>query len=227
MPRFRSMSRTETDHPAVKAVYDRYFGDRDPAVELGVVPERGSTRGDYWSVTALAPEILEWVEHGLGIFLVGNETYPDGPSLRLDPKLRELAVVRAGWARGSQFVFSQHSKALRNTGIGEEKVAAVRYWQTAECYSPVERAVLAYTDGLVLNGGRIPDEHVDALKAHLSDEEIVELTYVAATYEMFATVCRALRVEFDDRPDPVVEIVPKDGQSIFNLGNAADNAESN
>jgi alkylhydroperoxidase family enzyme len=218
MPIVRDMSRSETDHPVVKAVYDRFFGDRDPSKEPGVAPERGGTPGTYWTTTALAPEILEWVEHGLGIFLTGNESYENGPALRLNPQLREFGIVRAGWARGSQFVFSQHSKALRMTGVSEEKVAAVPYWQTADCYTPAERAVLAYTDGLVLSGGRIPDQHVAELKKHLSDEEIVELTYAATLWEMFATICKALRVEWDDRPDPIVEIDAPKEMAQFNLG---------
>jgi len=218
MPRLRDLSRNESDHPVIKAVYDRFFGTRDPAEEPGVLPERGGTPGTYWTVTALSPEILEWVEHGLGIFLAANESYEKGPSVRIDPQLKELAICRAGWARGSQFVFSQHSKGLRMTGIDEEKVKAVPYWQTADCYTPLERAVLAYTDGLVLGGGRIPDEHFEALKAHLPDEEILELTYVAALWEMFATICKALQVEFDDRPDPIVEVPLPGGDSVFNLG---------
>ena len=33
---------------------------------------------------------------------------------------------------------------------------------------------------------------------HLSEEEILELTYVTLTYELHATMCRALRLEYDD-----------------------------
>ncbi len=46
----------------------------------------------------------------------------------------------------------------------------------------------------------------DALRRHLSDEEILELTYITCMYEMHATMSRALRTEFDDRPEPIVEI---------------------
>ena len=58
--------------------------------------------------------------------------------------------------------------------------------------------MLAYTDELVLAGGRVADGTFEALRAHLSDEEILELTYVTLTYELHATMCRALRLEYDD-----------------------------
>ena len=44
------------------------------------------------------------------------------------------------------------------------------------------------------------------LKAHLSDEEILELTYITCTYAMHATISRALRLEFDERDEPIVEM---------------------
>jgi hypothetical protein len=66
--------------------------------------------------------------------------------------------------------------------------------------------VLAYTDALVFDGGRVPDGLFDQLRAHLSDEAILELTYITAMYEMHAVISRALRLEFDDRDEPMVEI---------------------
>ncbi len=135
------------------------------------------------------------------------------PSRRLDPRLRELGQTRAGWARGSQFVFSQHCKSLRALGVGEEQIAAIPAWQTADCFSPAERAVLAYADCLCYDGGRVPDGVFEALRAHLGDEEILELTYITCLYEMHATMSRALRVEFDDRPEAVVEVAASADQA--------------
>jgi alkylhydroperoxidase family enzyme len=132
---------------------------------------------------------------------------------KLDPKLRELGQARAGWARGSQFVFSQHCKAARDAGLTDEQVAAIPAWNSADCFSPLERAVLAYTDDLVMNGGRVPDATFARLKKHLSDEEILELTYVTCLYEMHATMCRALRLEYDDVDERVVEIAAPEGAS--------------
>jgi alkylhydroperoxidase family enzyme len=125
--------------------------------------------------------------------------------------LRELGQSRAGWARGSQFVFSQHCKQMRALGVPEEKVQAVAHWQVSPHFNELERAVLAYTDGLVLDGGRVHDEIFAVLKAHLPDEQILELTYITCLYEMHATMSRALRLEFDDRPEPVVEAEAPEG----------------
>jgi len=109
---------------------------------------------------------------------------------KLDPKLRELGQTRAGWARGSQFV------------------------SVADCYEPVERAVLAYTDAMVLQGGRVADGIFAALKKHLSDEEILEFTYIVGMYDMHAMISKALRLEYDDVDDRIVEIAaPSDAST--------------
>ena len=57
-----------------------------------------------------------------------------------------------------------------------------------------------------------------ALQAHLSDEEILELTYMTALYDMHAVMSRALRLEYDDRADPIVEIAAPEGAEARDVG---------
>jgi hypothetical protein len=51
------------------------------------------------------------------------------------------------------------------------------------------------------------------LKKHLSDEEILELTYITALYDFHAVISKALRLEYDDVDDRIVEIPAPDGQA--------------
>jgi alkylhydroperoxidase family enzyme len=201
MPRLKQVSRDQV-YPNGRKLYDAIFGDRDPVTQPGTAT---GTPGNWWTVFALVPDCLDHAVAGFGLYRSSRR--------KLDPKLRELGQVRGGFARQSQFVFSQHCKACRAVGLSDEKVEAIPHWQTATCYSAVERAVLAYTDCLVLEGGRVPDGVFEALRAHLSDEEILELTYVTCMYEMHATMSRALRLEYDDVDDRIVEIAAPSGAS--------------
>jgi alkylhydroperoxidase family enzyme len=115
-------------------------------------------------------------------------------------------------------VFSQHCKSLRALGVGEDKIAAIPHWQAAGCFTEVERLVLAYADCLVLDRGRVPDGLFAALKAHLGDEQLLELTYVTALYLQHAVMSRALRTEFDDRDEPIVEVAAPEGQAARDVG---------
>lgn len=200
MPRLRQVSRAEAS-PLATMLYDRLFGpERDPVEVPGT---EAGTPGNWWTVFALVPDVLEHAVRGFQLYR--------SPDRVLDPKLRELGMTRAGWAVGSQFVFSQHCKSCRGVGIAEEKIEAIPSWSTSSCFDAVERAVLAFTDGLVYDSGRVAQGIIDVLRAHLSDEEILELTYLTSLYLMHAVMSRALHLEFDDKPDPVVEIPAPEG----------------
>ncbi len=206
MPRLRQVPRAEAA-PEVIPLYDLLFGDRDPVAEPGT--ETG-TPGNWWTVFALVPDAFQHAVQGFQFYRSRKR--------KLDPQLRELGQTRTGFARGSQFVFSQHCKSCRSVGLSEEKIQAIPAWSTAEVFAPVERAVLAYTDAYVLDGGRVPDGTFADLQAHLSDEEILELTYTIGLYEMHATMCRALRLEYDDVAERVAEIpapTPEANQDVM------------
>mgnify|MGYP000995256801 CR=1 FL=1 len=195
MPRLGEVSRADATAPVVTMMYDFLFGDRDPVTEPGTTT---GTPGNWWTVFAAVPDIFD---NCLGGFAVYRN-----PERRLDPQLRELAQTRVGWACESQFVYSQHCKSCRTVGIPEEKIAAIPHWSTSDLFSPLERAVLAYTDALALQLGRVPDGLFDALRDGLSDHEILELTFITSLYLMHGVMSRALRTEYDDRDDPIVEV---------------------
>jgi alkylhydroperoxidase family enzyme len=195
MPRLHQVSRAEAKAEIVLKLYDRLFGERDPVSQPGTAT---GTRGDWWTVFALAPDIFQHAVDGFGVY-----RHPDR---RLDPVLRELGQTRAGWVKASQFVFSQHCKSLRGLGVAEDKIAAIPAWTVSDLFSDQERAVLAYADCLTQAGGRTPDAVFDKLKSFLSDVEILELTYITCLYDMHAVMTRALRLELDDRDDPIVEV---------------------
>jgi len=198
MPRLPQVSRDQAT-PEIRKMYEQLFGERDPVAEPGTAT---GTPGDWWTVFALVPDVFKHAVAGFGLYRSSRR--------KLDPKLRELGQTRAGFARGSQFVFSQHCKACRAAGLSEAQIEAIPSWSTASCFSGAERAVLAYTDALVLDGGRVPDGLFAELESHLSPEEILELTYITCTYELHATMCRALRLEYDDVPERIVEIPAPD-----------------
>ncbi len=139
--------------PIVLSMYDRLFGDRDPVAEPGTAT---GTPGDWWTVFANSPDVLEHACRGFGLYA--------SPNRKVSAALRELGQTRAGWLVGSQFVFSQHCKSCRALGYSEEKIEALKAWGVSDLFSPLERALLAYTDALVLGFGRVDDAVFDAMQ---------------------------------------------------------------
>ncbi|TNE35999.1 MAG: carboxymuconolactone decarboxylase family protein [Alphaproteobacteria bacterium] len=199
MPRLKQAGR-EAGNPFANQIFDLLFGERDPLLEPGTAT---GTPGNWWTVFNIVPDAFKHTTEGFQFYR--------SKARQISPKLRELGQIRAGFAVGSQFVFSQHCKACRDVGFSEEQIAAIPHWQVAGCFDETERAVLAYTDALVLQRGRVADGIFDELKRHLSDEEILEFTYITCTYMMHAIMSRALRLEYDDVDERVVEIAAPSG----------------
>jgi alkylhydroperoxidase family enzyme len=208
VPRLRQVPAAEVTDETTRGAYRSLFGDRDPVAEPGTAT---GTPGNWWTVFANAPDVLRHAMRGFALYA--------GDRLELRPDLRELAQARVGWAVGSRFVFSQHCKGARAAGVGEEKVAAIPHWSAASCFDDTERAVLAYTDCLALQAGRVPDGLFAQLRERFSDRAIMELTYVTGMYLMHAVIARALRLAYDDRDEPVVEVpVPEGGAAAVDIG---------
>ena len=201
MPVLRQVPRAEASDETVLRYYDRLFGpDRDPVADPGTAT---GTPGDWWTVYALSPDIFQHAVNGFAVYR--------NPARSIDPVLRELGQTRAGWNKESQFVYSQHCKSLRGLGVSDEKIAAVHCWTVSDLFNDQERAVLAYADCLSLANGRVPTEVFDKLKTFWNDEQIFEFTYITCLYDMHAVITRALRMEFDDREDPIVEVAAPEG----------------
>ena len=183
-------------------MYDFLFGDRDPVAEPGTAT---GTPGDWWTTFALAPDILKHCVDGFAVYR--------NPARTIDPVLRELGQTRAGWVKGSQFVFSQHCKSLCGLNVAEDKIAAIPSWTVSNLFDDKERAVLAYADCLCQAGGRTPLAVFDKLRTFWDDVQILEFTYITCLYDMHAVMTKALRLEFDNRDDPIIEVPAPEGFS--------------
>lgn len=202
MPVLRQVPRSEVKDEVVARYYTRLFGERCPVAEPGTAT---GTPGDWWTVYALSPDIFQHAVDGFALYR--------NPARRIDPVLRELGQTRAGWVKQSQFVFSQHCKSLRGLGVSDAKIAAIPHWTVSDLFNDEERAVLAYADCLSGAGGRVPDAVFDTLKTFWDDEQIFEFTYITCLYDMHAVITRALGMEYDNRPDPIVEVDAPEGFS--------------
>lgn len=190
MPRIKPLPRAEAA-PKVAAIYDRVFGDRDPAVSPGTAT---GTPGTFFTTWGHAPDVL-----------AAFQMYAPNPPI-LDAKIRAMAIARTGWTSQSHFVFSQNCKTCRVAGVEEEKIKAIPYWSISKVFTDEERAVLAFVDGSILEHGRVHDEVMEALRATLSEEQILALSFTVSFFHMHCVSSQALKLEYDDVPERIVEI---------------------
>jgi 4-carboxymuconolactone decarboxylase len=134
--------------------------------------------------------------------------------LELDPKLRQLAILRVAERTSAEYVLVQHRALAKLAGLTDQQISAARppdlesigYWSESTCYSRVERLVLAFVDE-VTGGARTSNSLFEHVRSVLTPREIVELLLVIGWYW---TACR-LTTTLEIEPEHAL------GQSVISM----------
>ncbi len=75
-------------------------------------------------------------------------------------------------------------------------------WQDSDLFSPAERAALAVAEAMTVTPADITDDLFADLRAHYSEEQIVELTATIALENYRARINRVFLIESEGRYQP-------------------------
>lgn len=126
----------------------------------------------------------------------------------LPPKLREIAILRVGHLSNAPYEVFQHEALARYVGLSEAEIDAVRKGgAAAAALGEAGAAVLAYAEDLVKNV-RASDATLAAVRAHLNDTQLVDLTLVTGMYMMVSRFLETTGVEIDGAPIDWKEVTP-------------------
>jgi 4-carboxymuconolactone decarboxylase len=129
-----------------------------------------------------------------GPFLVYNNVLLQTPAL--DPRARELVVLRVAWRTRSRYEWVQHLRLAPRVGIAPEEIAAVATGAGAGSWKPHEADLLAATDQLV-DDYRVEDATWRRLAEQLDERQLVELVFVVGTYTALAMAFKSFGVQLD------------------------------
>jgi AhpD family alkylhydroperoxidase len=96
----------------------------------------------------------------------------------VDAGLKDLANAAVAAQIGCSWCMDFGWYVSRQNGLDVTKLEHLTDWREADVYSPLERAVLAYAEAMTATPPEVTDAHTDALREHLSDEQLVELTAI-------------------------------------------------
>lgn len=117
---------------------------------------------------------------------------------RLDPRLRELVIMRIGWLTASDYEWTQHWRVAQGLGVSAEDLLGVREWQHHSGFGPAERAVLAATDDVVRDGA-VSAPNWAACQREFSDPAVlIELVTAIGAWRMVASILHSLKVPLED-----------------------------
>jgi len=119
----------------------------------------------------------------------------------LSPKLRELAACVVSQLNGAEYGFQQHAPEFLRAGGTLQQVEALRTPQAAShdeiLFGVVERAAIQVALEMTRNV-RVSDAAFAALRTALpSDQHMVELVMVIATFNMVSRFLVTLNVEME------------------------------
>ena len=116
----------------------------------------------------------------------------------LDPRLREMAIMRAAWLRSSEYEWVSHYGISRRIGMSDNEIVAIRSGPSAPGLGSTERAVLALVDEVVILGIASSQTLTAARDAAGSESAYLELLVIPGCYSALASILDALQVPLDD-----------------------------
>jgi AhpD family alkylhydroperoxidase len=112
----------------------------------------------------------------------------------LDHKLVHLVKMRASQINGCAYCIDMHSKDARSIGETEQRLYALNAWRETPFYTELERAALAWTEALTLvSQTHVPDDVYNEMPKHFNEKEIVDLTIVVSTINMWNRLAVSMR----------------------------------
>ena len=95
---------------------------------------------------------------------------------KLEPSLRDLAYLMVSRLNGCDYCAHYHQITGRQAGLTEQQLQDVENFSSSGAYEPLQRNVLRYAEQ-VTRHIRPDAALVQQLKEHLSDTELMELTF--------------------------------------------------
>lgn len=177
----------QSERPAARAFVSEDASDPEADEIFDLIRAGGREPANLHRALAVAPKVgVPVIELALAI----------RHSTAVDPRHRELMILRTVQLEGGHYEFVAHKKLARRYGMTAGEIDAIKEWQGSDLFDEKDRAVLAYADELAKRID-VPDAVFDRLRERFSPREIVELTIAAGFYTGMARITSGLDVALD------------------------------
>ncbi|MDV2117436.1 carboxymuconolactone decarboxylase family protein [Alcaligenes faecalis] len=114
----------------------------------------------------------------------------------LNKELIELVKVRISQLNGCAFCIDVHSKHALSLGISERKLLLLNAWKEAPLFTEQEQAALRWAEQVTfIQNLEDKQTHLQELKAHFNDKEIVDLTYLIGLVNVWNRLAISMNYE--------------------------------
>ena len=128
---------------------------------------------------------------------------------RLDPRLRELAILQIGWKSQCRYEWAHHVKVALENGVSDADIRSMMAETRGEAtpLEPVARAVLRAAREMYHGPGATPDT-VTTIEAAIGTESVVDLVVAIGFYIGVVRLLVTLDIEMEPEYQPYIERFP-------------------
>ena len=160
----------------------------DIAEVFSKMESHGARVSNVWKMAAHAPSTL------LHFMRMGNALLS---KTRLDPKLREMAILRTAAILDCAYERRWHAMFGKEMGMTDEQLDSIKDWANSSAFNEIEQAMLLFTDEIAKDA-RVKDATFSTLAKHLDKGMMMELTQTVGFYGMLARMLLTFEVDLDD-----------------------------
>jgi alkylhydroperoxidase family enzyme len=131
---------------------------------------------------------------------------------KLDPRLRELAILQVGWLARSPYEWSHHVKLGHDFGVSDADVQALIDDTAGKptALNALSKLVLKAAREMTVEGA-MTEATFSALQAELGNELVVDLTLTIGFYNAVVRVLATLQIDVEPEYQPYLDRFPLPG----------------
>jgi alkylhydroperoxidase family enzyme len=139
------------------------------------------------------PVVMELFAHHVPVgesFMSFTDTLA-GEDATLEPRVRELLILRVAWRTGSGYEWNQHHRMGGDEGLTAAQLKAVAQGAADPIWSPKERALLTAVDEMI-DHFEVSDPTWDLLAEAFLPAQLFEMLFVVGGYLALAAVLNSI-----------------------------------
>jgi AhpD family alkylhydroperoxidase len=117
----------------------------------------------------------------------------------LDPRRREIAVLRVAHATGASYEWAQHEQLARNAGVTDAEIEAIDKEEPVASIDE-ECVLICRVADEISRDVRLSDEALQAIVDRYGSREAADLILLVSYYNMVSRFLESTRVALEDEP---------------------------
>jgi alkylhydroperoxidase family enzyme len=115
----------------------------------------------------------------------------------LDPRAREILILRTGWRCKSEYEWGQHARIGKQTGLSDDEIRRIARGPDAPGWDAFDATLLRAADELH-DDSFIGDATWQALSVRYGEQQLIDLIFTVGQYTLVCMALNTLGVQLED-----------------------------